>query len=197
MGLLYDAAVLPGLWAEVGYWGLRVKGFTDNDIRGSIVLGCGAAALMAWPSAREGAALAVFLPLRFRRGFSRIHDGRIGQMTRAGVLLTILLYQGWALMRNGPVLLGPFSRLIQAQSPPDPTRELSNHDTRLGAMEAWKSQIEARNYPERMAIAEQAIGRIEKRLDTVLQICIAAVLPGFAWAFQQLFKIIMGRKATE
>lgn len=196
MKLLYDAAMLPCLWAEMGYWGLRVRGITDDDIRGSIVLGCGAAALIAMPSAREGLALAAIIPARFTRGFTRIHNGRIGQVTRAGVLLTILLYQGWALVRNMPVLYAPFSRLMQAQAP-DPTRELSNHDTRLGAMEAWKVQIEARNYPERMAIAEQAIGRIERRLDTVLQITIAAVLPGFAWAFQQLFKIIMGRKANE
>lgn len=192
MQLLYDAA-LPLAFSQVAYWELRARGITDADIRGSVALGCCAAALMAWPAAREGAALAVFMPSRFSRGFSRLHDGRIGQVTRAGVLLAILLYQGWALMRNAPVLYAPFVRLMQAQAP-DPTRELSNHDTRLGAMEAWKVQIEARNYPERMAIAEQAIGRIERRLDTVLQICIAAVLPGFARGLQQLFKIIMGRK---
>ncbi len=134
MGMLYDAAALPCLWVEMGYWGLRVRGITDDDIRGSIVLGCGAAALFVWPACRDAAALSVVFPIADRVVLWLFRQGWFAVM-RKGLLLTTAL--GSAVL----LLLTPSTR--SQEDPFSLPRVVARHDSEISALKESVQEIKS------------------------------------------------------
>lgn len=195
MGLLYDTAALAGCAGELAYWELRTRGVTDADIRGAIVLGCGAAAFAAFPVARESSFAGVFMLPSLERASVWLHRQGWWKMTRIGVLFSVILFQVFTLVRTAPMLFAP-SYVMQAQLA-DPTRELSNHGTRLDALREWQRDMDSQKFPERIAIIEKAILRIEESQKFHAQLLWGAILPGLAWGIQQIFKMLMRQTGKE
>lgn len=135
MGLMYDAAMLPCLWAEMGYWGLRVRGITDDDIRGSIVLGCGAAALIAMPSAREALAFAALFPSRLSRSPLRFYQERWFRVVRMTVL---------AFTIAGSCALLVLTPSLRSQADPySLPNVVSRHEAQISTLESSVQEIRA------------------------------------------------------
>lgn len=193
MRLLYELAadvlgllgVLPG-W---GYWELRAAGFSQGDIRNATFTAAGLGALFLLPESKTTTNVAFVIVVPLERFSIWLHRQGWWKMTRLFVLGAILVYQAFTLGRAVPVAFPSF--LAHQAQVADNTRELANHGAQIDTLLAWKKAVEDRNYPERVAILEQAVIRFEKRLDMVLQVAIAAVLPGIAWVVQQVFKLLM------
>lgn len=135
MSLLYDAANLPWAFGVVAYWELRAKGVTDADIRGSILLGCSAAALLAFPACRNDAAsLSVVFPITDRVVLWLFRQGWFTIM-RKGLLLTTAL--GSAIL----LVLTPSTR--SQEDPFSIPRVVARHDTEISALKESVQEIRA------------------------------------------------------
>lgn len=135
MQLLYNAAALPWSFGQVAYWELRVRGVTDADIRGSVVLGCCAAALIVWPATRDNSsnwAVVFFLLDRwiiwlFRQWWFAV--------MRKGLLLTTAL--GSAIL----LLLTPSTR--SQEDPFSLPRVVARHDSEIAALKESVQEIKS------------------------------------------------------
>lgn len=134
MSLIYDAAILPWTFGGVAYWELRAKGVTDADIRGSIILGCSAAALLAWPACRDAAALSIVFPIADRIILWLFRQGWFTIM-RKGLLLTTAL--GSAIL----LILTPSTR--SQEDPFSLPRVVARHDSEISALKESVQEIKS------------------------------------------------------